>query len=66
MVWHVVTDGVGTILAVYGEALLSDAQALAGSVENRTGCRTYLHSGEYGDAPRPRVGQTMSMKGTSR
>ena len=64
MIWHVVSNEVGEILAVYGEALLSEAQALAGSVENRTACRTYLHSVECGT--RPRVGQSISMKGVAK
>jgi hypothetical protein len=57
--WHVVSNEVGTILAVYGSALLSEAQEKARVIERQTGCATYLHS-IVGD--RPSVGGSISMK----
>ena len=58
--WHVVTNDEGLILAVYGEALLSDAQAKAASVVYRTGCRTFLH---HITGPKVHVGMLISMRG---
>ena len=59
--WHVITNETGTILGVYGEALLSDAQSLARRVERETGCATYRHTIE--NSRRPSVGESISMKG---
>lgn len=41
--WHVVSNEVGIILGVYGEALLSEAQESARKISRESGCLTYLH-----------------------
>ena len=58
--WHVVSNEVGTILSVWGEALLADAQRAAKAIQEKTGCATYLH---HIKGDRPHVGQSISMKG---
>ena len=66
-IYHAVSNEVGTILGVYGEALLSEAQEKARSIEASSGCKTYLHSVKVVDYKgRPRVGQSISMAGFSR
>lgn len=60
--WHVVSNEEGQVLAVYGEALLSEAQEKCRRLEREFGLPIYLHSGTYADGNRPRVGQTISMK----
>lgn len=61
--YHVVSNEVGTILAVYGAALLSEAQEKARVIERTTGCKTWLHNVGVSDyRNRPRVNQTISMK----
>lgn len=57
--WHVVSNADGTILAVYGSALLSDAQETARRIEHTTGCATYLH---FVLCERPHVGGSISMR----
>lgn len=62
--YHVISNEIGTVLAVYGEALLNEAQGKARSIGDASGCKTYLHHikvSSYKD--KPRVGQTISMKG---
>ena len=61
MVYHIVTNGEGTILGVYGSALLSEAQGLARRIEYETGF--YVHIRQIVSNTRPRVGQSVSMKG---
>lgn len=56
--WHVVSNEVGTILGVYGEALLSEAQESARRISYESGCRTYLH---HVFCDRPHVGGSISM-----
>ena len=58
MIWHVVSNTEGTILGVYGSALLADAQAKAAEVERGTGCATFLHH----VLNRPSMGGSISMK----
>lgn len=66
MIYHAVSNEIGTVLAVYGEALLSEAQENARAIESSTGCRTYLHSVKVSDyRDRPSVGQSISMAGIS-
>ncbi len=63
-IYHVVSNDIGNILAVYGEKLLSEAQEKARSIEHSTGCKTYLHSGQYSSYQnRPHVGMSISMRG---
>lgn len=59
--WHVVSDEVGTVLAVYGSALLDDANKKGCEIIRSTGAATYLHSIRC--STRPSVGQSISMKG---
>jgi len=64
LTYHAVSNAEGLVLAVYGEALLSEAQEKARVIGASTGCGTYLHSVKVTDyTQRPRVGQTISMKG---
>ena len=66
LTYHVVSNEVGTVLAVYGSALLNDAQQKAASIEHSTGCKTYLHKVGVTDYTlRPRVGCSISMDGFS-
>jgi hypothetical protein len=58
--WHVLSNTEGTILAVYGSALLSEAEAKAHEVANQTGCKVALHSVT---GNRPHVYGSVSMKG---
>lgn len=58
--WHVLSNEVGTILAVYGSALLADAQEKARSIEHQTGCFVYRHTIT---GNRPRVGGSIGMTG---
>lgn len=62
-IWFVVSNEEGTVLAVYGGALLSEAQETCRRIARQTGCRTVLHSGIWAYPDRPHVGQTISMKG---
>jgi hypothetical protein len=59
--YYVLSNEVGTILAVYGSALLSMAQDKAATIERQTGCKVILHSII---SNRPVVGGSISMKGT--
>jgi len=64
MIYHTVLNEVGTVLGVYGSALLSEAQEKARFIEASTGCRAYLHSIKVSDYKnRPRVGNSISMSG---
>lgn len=64
LTYHAVSNAEGLVLAVYGSALLSEAQEKARVIGSTTGCATYLHSVKVADYKlRPRVGQTISMKG---
>lgn len=60
--WYVVSNEVGGILAVYGSALGSEANAKAHEINNQTGARVALHyiTGKRG---KPVVGGAISMKG---
>ena len=59
--YYVLSNSEGTILAVYGNALLSEAQEQARKIEHATGLGVYLHHvSMYG---RPHIGQSISMKG---
>lgn len=63
-IYHVVSDEVGTILGVYGEAILSEAQENARLIGSSTGGKTYVHSVKVANYKgRPRVGQSISMTG---
>ena len=55
---HVVSNEVGTILGVYGSALLAEAQELARRIEYESGCPTYLHSVV---GPRPTIEEIEEM-----
>lgn len=62
--YHIVSNEIGNVLAVYGEALLSEAQEKAHKIQNDTGCVTYLHHIKVANYKnKPHVGQTISMKG---
>ena len=66
-IYHAVSNEVGTVLGVYGEALLSEAQEKARNIQASTGEKTYLHSVAVADYhARPRVGQSISMLGFHR
>jgi len=58
--WFVVINEEKTILAVYGGALLSEAQAKAKEIQDNTGCLTYLEKG-YCEL-RPHVGDKFVSK----
>ena len=60
MNWHVISNSEGTILAVFGLALLSEAQAFAARIEKQTGLPTYLHN--IVSTNRPKTGGSVSMK----
>lgn len=58
MTYHVVVSSGSVVLAVYGDALLSDAQSTARRIERETGMPAYVQQvrvRSYRD--RPRVGQ---------
>jgi hypothetical protein len=62
---YVLSNSEGVVLAVYGEALLNEANAKAESIASETKCSTHLHTikiASYRD--RPHVGGTISMKGS--
>ncbi len=62
MIWHVVSNAEGTILGVYGSALLADAQAKAAEIKRGMGCATFLHHVRCAQSNRPSVGGSISMK----
>ncbi len=65
MIYHVVSNDVGTILAVYGEALEQMARDFADAMVRSHG-PVVLHTISCPDHPgqKPRVGYSISMKGT--
>jgi hypothetical protein len=60
--WHVLSNDAGTVLAVYGGALLSMAQEKAREIEHATGCPVYRHTIM---GTRPHVGSSISMAGAT-
>jgi len=58
--WFVLSNEEGHILAVYGSALRSEADAKQTEIAKQTACRVFFHDIL---GPRPRVGQTISMVG---
>lgn len=62
--WHVVSNGEGVVLGVYGEALLSMAQECCRRIEAETGLHAFLHC--IVSTNRPHVGGYISMKGAER
>lgn len=66
MEWFMVSNDQGDVLAVYGAALRDMADAkIAALREEFPFAAFYLHYGVYTDDDRPRVGQTISMKGVA-
>jgi hypothetical protein len=58
--WYAVSNETGAILAVYGAALGSEANAKAHEIANQTGAKTAVH---HGVGPKPSVYMSISMKG---
>jgi hypothetical protein len=58
--YHIVSNELGVILAVYGEALLSEAQSKAKYIQTITGGFTYIHT--VTNKKQPHVGQSISMR----
>lgn len=61
--WYVLSNEVGTILAVYGSALESEAVARGKDIANQTACKVALH---FIGGKRPGVGGSISMRGDIR
>ena len=59
--WYVLSNENGEILAVYGSALETMAKACADQIKQDTGIEPYWH--HIFCANRPKIGQSISMKG---
>jgi hypothetical protein len=55
--YHIVSNDVGVILAVYGSSLLSIAKEFSDKVRQESGCPTYINT--MFSSIRPHVGQTI-------
>jgi len=67
MVFHYLTDEVGTILAVFDDSETGIELARQQSIQVATAFPDnlfYLHSGEFGNSFPPSVGHTSCMKGS--
>ncbi len=58
--WIVLSNEVGTVLAVYGSALETIATHKGKEIRERTGCAVAMHKGT---GTRPQVNQSISMRG---